>query len=108
MVILTTVALIFSLSLALAFMNIAEAFSPKGGKHPLFKIALEAINEKNCMGDYEGEVSMQHKTVSSCFAGGFVEEVTAYPCREGACENRDARARVIFKCDNTKPRVKCL
>lgn len=82
----------------------------KGTQHPLFKSAQEAVKDKNCFGDYTGEVSMTHKIVSSCFAGGFVEEVQVHPsCTEGLCDNIKPIAKVIYACDTTtKPRVKCL
>lgn len=76
-------------------------------QHPLFKSAHEAIKGKNCFGDYNGEFTMTHKVVSSCFAGGFVEEVHVHPC--SPCEsNAKPAAKVIYACEKSNPRVKCL
>jgi hypothetical protein len=79
-----------------------------GAGHPLFKSAQVAIKEKNCLPEYNGEVTMKHRIVSSCFSGGFIEEVTLHPCKEGACENIKAAAKVTYTCDTSRPRVKCL
>lgn len=79
-----------------------------GGQNSLFKTSLEAAKNKQCLGDYNGEVTMKHKIVSSCFAGGFVEEVHIHPCAEGSCDRVSPVARVVYNCDVSKPRVKCL
>ena len=102
---LFSILLVF-LSLSLLLTQL-EA-SPKGAPNPLFKSAHEAVIEKKCLGEYVGEVSMTHKIVSSCFAGGFVQEVHVHPCVEGKCENVNAAAKVVYRCDVTKPHVKCL
>mmetsp|Transcript_8549 Transcript_8549/g.14495 ORF Transcript_8549/g.14495 Transcript_8549/m.14495 type:complete len:108 (+) Transcript_8549:128-451(+) len=96
-------------ALILCLLQLEEvAASSSGSQHPLFKGAHQAIKDKKCLGDYDGDVTMKHRIVSSCFAGGFIEEVTLHPCKEGACDDVKAAAKVIYTCDTSRPRVKCL
>lgn len=103
----STLVVVFLFTLALQ-QNRVDAVSAGKYEHPLFKGALKAIKDKECLGDYTGEVTMKHRIVSSCFAGGFIEEVTALPCQEGSCDGVKATAKVVYKCGVSTPHAKCL
>ena len=101
--------IIFSIVIEfLLFFNYnIEALSNGVVQTTLFKTAHMAAKEKKCLGEnYDGDVSFKHKIVSSCFAGGYIEEVHVLPCKEGLCDQ--PKAKVSFKCDTTKPHTRCL
>ena len=76
----------------------------------LKKIAVEAAREKGCLGEFQGSVDTRKKTVSSCFAGGFIEEFLIVPVCEQNCENVRLRplAKVMFHCNEDPSTVECL
>ena len=72
--------------------------------------AVELARNAGCLLDYQGEVNVQERVISSCFTGGFVTEAIVMPvCSGEHCASVRLRslARMKFGCDNTPSEITC-
>lgn len=84
-----------------------RARSSAGG---IRETAINMARNAGCLADYHGEVDVQERTTSSCFAGGFITEAIVVPvCKGDHCASVRLRslARLTFNCDNSPSAVKC-
>lgn len=74
----------------------------------LEKIAIQAATEKGCLNNPQGSIVTKSRTVSSCFAGGFVVEVlVSQNCENVECEYDGWLSKVTFTCDDMPSSIKC-
>lgn len=76
----------------------------------LSSVAISSARDNGCLNNYHGLVDTRSRIVSSCFAGGFVQEVLVVPVCEVNCENVRLRplAKVMFNCGENPSGIECL
>lgn len=71
-------------------------------ENKLESIAIKAARAAGCMGTYDGPLETRVTSRTSCFAGGFVQDVLLIrKCEEESCANVRLApfAKVVFRCD---------
>lgn len=70
--------------------------------------AIERARADGCL-DPGAEYETTSRTISSCFAGGFVTETLVHlKCDNGACRRDNAVAKVMYNCGVVPNKAQCL
>lgn len=89
------------IAFAAVILTSAASLAQSGGQ-PIEVKAKQLAHQAGCLDDYHGPLDYSVNVISSCFAGGFVTEVTILPvCTGQGCEfvKLGPLAKVTFYCD---------